>query len=1044
MSVIGFDQLFNSDETNSICDLDSRDAVLASVSHVHSWIYDPKSRTMIYEMASDESSEDSLYRVKEYNKSIKDMKLIVFEDEPVFDVFCAELDAFKDNINIEYQLIGRGYNTFWVRQIGHTVMGEDGKPAFIVGRSFDITAEKNKTAQSQKNAGQDGLTGLYNKEKAQRLIEKELSSSDKQNALILIDVDEFRVINESFGKTYGDTVLQTISGVIYTNFMNKDVIARVAGDQFMIFCGDISEEKVKSLISELSERLILNVPVRKDIKIKISAGVAFSPKDSNEFYSLYNYADIALFKAKNSDDTCVIFDKEMLLENISGATYRKIGTFNEDAERINKSEAKANKKLFDYAFEVLSKKNNLADAMVNIFSELGLHYGTDRTVLMEYNYDLQMLSPAVKWSRYSSDHDYAEAERTPLMKFESFDVAAGEDGYVIFENGRAKTIDFFREMLVLEHKTVSSVHYAIRYNDRLMAVVIVEAENHHDFSKQELVTYRTILNLMSSYRVSQIITDELEAETVVNQNVMDAQKIIYYVADKETHELKYISKYAKHLFPNAEYGRKCFQTIYGRECHCEVCPMHDGVGDTNMVEVYDETEKRWFTMTATAMQNTVNANDTLVCVTDVTEFLKRVKSEDSLTVASSYDSFVVEATRLFKRKKDDYTVVCTGIDKFSKINDEYGYVVGDEILKRFAELIKENISEEHLMCRIKGDDFAVITTSSLEEIREHVIKYSRILTEEFRKEHAGIDIAVYAGAYRIDDTDEYINHCIDNALKARKVAGEERNENGGFYEYTHELEIKANEEAKMMKMMKESLKSGGFKVFLQPKVNIDDGRIRGAEALVRLQGEDGKMISPGFFIPLAEKNGMIADIDVSVYESTLSYIARWKAEGKNVPVISVNVSRVHLLNDGFPEFMKTLVEKYGLTTDDIELEITESVFFEDTERLIRMIQRLKDIGFAISMDDFGSGYSTLNFMKTMPVDVIKIDGGFFMKNEMDKKSQAIISAIIRLTKDLEYRTVSEGVETKEQVEFLKANGGGLVQGYYYYKPMPAEEFEKLI
>ena len=267
---------------------------------------------------------------------------------------------------------------------------------------------------------------------------------------------------------------------------------------------------------------------------------------------------------------------------------------------------------------------------------------------------------------------------------------------------------------------------------------------------------------------------------------------------------------------------------------------------------------------------------------------------------------------------------------------------------------------------------------------------------------------------------------------------------GGYYKYSQEFELKEQEEELLKKKLRQSLKNGNFKVFFQPKVDVNTEQIIGAEALVRLIDDDGKIVSPGVFVPLAEKNGLIVDIDKEVYRQTFSYMNKWHREGKKVPLISVNVSRLHLTDDTLPEQMKTLSDRYSLGPEEIELEITESVFFEDVNRLIDMIKKLKSIGYVISMDDFGSGYSTLNFMKNLPVDVIKIDGGFFMKNAMDKRSKAVISAILQLTQNLEFGNVSEGVETKEQVQFIKEQGGRCVQGYYYYRPMPAEEFEKLI
>ena len=204
------------------------------------------------------------------------------------------------------------------------------------------------------------------------------------------------------------------------------------------------------------------------------------------------------------------------------------------------------------------------------------------------------------------------------------------------------------------------------------------------------------------------------------------------------------------------------------------------------------------------------------------------------------------------------------------------------------------------------------------------------------------------------------------------------------------------------------------------------------------------MIYPGKFIPLAEESGLIVEIDRYVYEKTFQFMSEWMNKGKKVPLISVNLSRLHLLNENLSDSMKELSDKYHLQPNQIELEITESIFFEDTERLVEMVKQLKAMGYIISMDDFGAGFSTLSLMKTLPVDVVKIDGGFFLDNELDAKNKAVIAAIMQLSENLEFETVSEGVETKEQVDFIREQGGRCVQGYYFYKPMPAEEFEKLL
>ena len=487
----------------------------------------------------------------------------------------------------------------------------------------------------------------------------------------------------------------------------------------------------------------------------------------------------------------------------------------------------------------------------------------------------------------------------------------------------------------------------------------------------------------------------------------------------------------------------------GKEAPCDLCPLSDckrGKEDST-VEIYDGEEDNWYTLTASYMESTEERRQILVCKSNVTDFLKRVKGVDQLTGAMSYEKFRMEATKALKKGQGEGLIlIFMGIQDFSRINDEYGYETGDQILRAFVEKIKEGLKERELFCRIKGDDFVALT----EAVNYGNGKYRTMkelsddLAKKFRKKFPNIAINCFAGIYRIPEGEEYISRCLDKAMKARKMALRSIYETNGTYIYTREFELQEIEKDAINRAMKDSLEKGYFRVFFQPKVNILTNEIIGAEALVRMVDADGNLISPGKFIPLAEENGMIVEIDKFVYEETFKLMRKWMDEGKKVPLISVNLSRLHLLNDGLPEYIKQLSDKYGLRPEEIELEITESVFFEDTERLVGIIKNMKDMGYVISMDDFGAGFSTLSLMKSLPVDVIKLDGGFFLKNELDYKNKAVISAIMRLAENLGFETVSEGIETEEQVDFVREQGGKCVQGFYFYRPMPAEEFSKLI
>ena len=1025
-----------------------RDRMLSSFSETTTWEYDIASRTMTINYIH-EGVHDKTAVVENYKETIHEMQLIQTEDLPVFARFCQELDEGRTHIFAEFRGLTGKYEYKWFRYFGDGIEDEiTGKITKIAGHRYDITREKNLKDDMEKRLTQDLLTGLNHRDRARELIENEQKVISGESAYLLIDVDAFRSINNSYGKMYGDVVLQTLSGIIYTNFMSKDIIGRIAGDQFIVYCNEINSAKIRELTEKLMQRIMENVPLRDQRCVTISVGIAYSPKDGSEFQELYNKADIALSKAKAlGGNRYVEYDGSSMCDIKEGYTFKKIGAFAEDEERTGKAARKINKRLFDFAFDELTREDDFERAIKDIFKEVCLHYNLDRAILLGIDSSGRSIDMATRWCRIDDKNDLDILRTSIVSAWDEFEAAArkSKEQYFVMNSGRGGGMDFFREVLTMNKVPVSALMLPVRDNDGLLCLLFFDAFEEHEFRNNEIATIRSIVRLITSYLISRQVKQELETESIINKNVMDAQKIIYYVIDGNTHEIKYVSKYARDFFDKFEYGKKCFSSFYGKSDVCDICPINSESGGGKTIEVYDEEKDRWYTYTATKMADPRYENDILICITDVTDFLHRVKGEDTLTQIGSYDNFMLLATKAITNKEQEYTLLFLGIRNFAKINDEYGYVTGDDILKSFARVLSDDTGDGELLCRIKGDDFAMLLKRTSEaELRRRIKNYSERLTAEFKKAYPAIEINCFAGSYDIPFEEQYFNRCIDKSMRARRVAFDDIQTNEGFYAYTRELEQYEQERDEMDRKMRYALTHEGFKVYLQPKVDVNSGEIIGAEALVRMQDAEGKMVPPGLFIPLAEKTGMVVDIDRSVYEQTFYYMSKWKKEGKKVPLISVNVSRLHLIDDKLPERMKALAEKYELDPKEIELEITESVFFEDTERLINMIKRLKDIGFVISMDDFGAGYSTLNFMKSLPVDVIKIDGGFFMRNEMDRKNKAVISAILQLSKNLEFETVSEGVETEEQVKFIREQGGKCVQGYYFYKPMPADEFEKLL
>jgi EAL domain-containing protein (putative c-di-GMP-specific phosphodiesterase class I) len=258
------------------------------------------------------------------------------------------------------------------------------------------------------------------------------------------------------------------------------------------------------------------------------------------------------------------------------------------------------------------------------------------------------------------------------------------------------------------------------------------------------------------------------------------------------------------------------------------------------------------------------------------------------------------------------------------------------------------------------------------------------------------------------------------------------------------MKLKLQREIEITNSMDQALKNGEFIVYLQPKIELSGNTLVGAEALVRWKKSDNSLMPPNDFIPLFEKNGFVVYLDFYVYEEVCKKLRSWLDNGLSVVPISLNVSRIHLHDDDFVGELEKLVDRYEIPHHLLELELTESIFLNNTEEALNVMRKLQNIGFVVSIDDFGAGYSSLNLLKDMATDVIKLDKEFFGQGEMQKEEQIIVSSIISMAKQLNMKVLSEGVETKKQSDFLKSVCCDMAQGFLFAKPMPVLDFEKIM
>ena len=413
---------------------------------------------------------------------------------------------------------------------------------------------------------------------------------------------------------------------------------------------------------------------------------------------------------------------------------------------------------------------------------------------------------------------------------------------------------------------------------------------------------------------------------------------------------------------------------------------------------------------------------------------------DALTSLYSSNFFYEYAGRIYRYHPEmKMDAIVLNVEQFHSINALNGREFGDEVLKKIAEAIREYLKERNgIATRTNSDHFGIYCA--------HQDDYSDLLKSIQDKanslsENVAIHIRMGVMPYR-----EGIEPILmfDRARTAcNSVRGNYQNP---LMVYDEAMWAKELYDRRLLNDLSRAAEEKQFKVFYQPKYDIqcDPPRLVSAEALVRWDHPELGMISPGDFIPLFEGNGLINTVDDVVWKQAAEQCARWKQDYHFTLPISVNVSRADVYDLSLVDRLARLIKENGLDRNNIKLEVTESAYTDDSRRVLEVVDQLRERGFEIEMDDFGSGYSSLNMLSQMPIDVLKMDMKFVNNIEESDTDMRLVKMVLDIAKYLELTVVAEGVETKGQLDLLKQAGCKLVQGYYFSRPIPAEDFARLI
>lgn len=421
---------------------------------------------------------------------------------------------------------------------------------------------------------------------------------------------------------------------------------------------------------------------------------------------------------------------------------------------------------------------------------------------------------------------------------------------------------------------------------------------------------------------------------------------------------------------------------------------------------------------------------------------------DPVTGGYSQVRFETEAERLIKAgHAGAYTFVSLNVANFKLVNDSFGDAAGDQILKYIHDVVKSNLRTDELICRSFSDNFdLLIKNRSQEEFLADIGQITNKINAFNNESSEKYYLLLTVGVYRIEDQELSIVHIRDRANVARK--GSKNVMGNELYACTFYSELERQKQLRnkdLENRMNDALKRGEFEVFFQPKIRLEDREIAGAEALVRWRDRERGLLPPIEFIPFFEQNHFIIQIDLYVFEKVCQYIRCWLDEGLKPVPVSVNLSRVHLKDKNFLQKFKTIQEKYNVPSSLLEMELTETVLSENLEMVTDVIEQIHQMGISCSIDDFGSGYSSLNLLKTIQADALKLDKAFFDTPETDNlRGKVIIETVLGMAKKLQMTIVAEGVETVEQMQYLNEIKCDMVQGYVFSKPVEASVFEKLV
>ena len=850
---------------------------------------------------------------------------------------------------------------------------------------------------------QDPLTGLYNRIAFAALTDEELAKPGI-HALLLLDLDRFKNINDTLGHSVGDCVLTEVADAMRLGCDNA-LLGRLGGDEFvLLFAGLPDEQTAMDHAGALLD--CIRSSIELDVRVSASIGVAFAPQDGTTFHALYECADAALYHAKwGGRDRVARYTPALSAQ--PAPTARGTMLIADDVE-MNRAVLVA---LFADDYEILEARDGEetldllrehAEAISVLLLDISMPKldGLDVLHAMQENPALSVIPVLVTSSEEEEDIGIHAIE-------------AGASDFV------TKPID----PRIVKLRVASAIRKremdSLRAQNRYLVVQKEEQERYRDI----LLSTNTIV-LEYDFTTGQFQYDLLVAEHLAG--TYDDRPLWEILREDRVASAQTVTALEEFFY----------QTITA---------TGNTIGRMNVRLRTREAGEHWFRISLSKRVDELGATRKLhITLLDVDSELalqnqlKYLAEFDPLTGIYNKNSFLQKARELIDSDwGETFAIVRFDVDRFKVINDVFGHDIGDRLLCHIADSLRRFMRHRGTFGRLDADHFALCVPYS-ERVLEEMLATSH---EDLAAFELSFDVVISFGVYVVSDRTLGVDAMIDRAALAQRTVKGKYLQHVAYYD--EKMRDALLDEQELTSQMAGALASGQFQVYFQPKIRLKTGGVCGAEALVRWIHPERGFLSPGAFIPLFERNGFIMRLDAFVWEEVTRFLRSELDAGRTPYPVSANVSRVNLYNQNLVKTLIGLVQKYQLPPGLFELEITESAYAASPELLAEVTGTLRDAGFVIDMDDFGSGYSSLNMLRDIPVDVLKIDMKFLFGAKDGDRGSSILKSVLSLADGLGLPTVAEGVETEEQAEFLASAGCGIAQGYLFYHPMPVEAYHAL-